>query len=720
MDSSFNLNAPGSGPHIESLKNAAISQGKATAGKQDAQEDLSAAPSDVVDLNGTADKKKKTLPPPPSPVGEPEDTRAEQPEKEVTFLLYMDGQYPDLESTVASIPLGLEKVGSNKDMNVVVELGRAPQSVVYSDGGYDRIDSDWEGVRRYHITSSTTPRAETVTLGDWKDVAAANPGNPLIHYVMGEVYEGQGLKEEAEKEFKKAEELGYMKFFTEPANPQIKEWSTEFQQALQPLRDKDMESNVYASPVAEDLGTGVDMKLPHNLRDFVAWGIKNYPAKHYVVILGGHGGAWTGALQMSPSDMGMAIQAGINQANRSTGRNDRVDATVFNSCYMGNLESINEMKDSSDIIIASEMSAKSSVLSDWPEILGGVQKDLSEGKDFDAREFAEGFVELYREKGEATRELPLIRKFSKEHYLTLAAVDTDKIDEVTSSWRKLVADWKKSGTSDEEIFKLLDGSKNYPSFAYSPEMLFDYGTLRDLGDIADKLSSAENLPQVVKDDAIKIKKALAEAVIAEQHTGHDMEGSSGLSIWAPTNVSDIALMAAPYGKRVPDFVQGTNWDKKLIESVTSADQQKLAKFMACIKLLAQSQQMLRNPHISDTEKSQVEEKLKKLQQEAVKLRGELSIVKDDVEIAPETPEEKAMLEAGEKEIAKQEARGKDEEYIEGHIMRSQTRDGMSHGKGVLYDELAGKEEDPISLFADNLIADSQIKDGMGHNPRFIK
>jgi len=636
-----------------------------------------------------------------------------QPEKEVTVLLYMDGQYPDLEATMASIPLGLETLGSNQDMNVVVELGRAPQSFVHPEGGFDRIDNDWEGVRRYYVTKSDAQRTESVTLGDWLDIARENPDNPLVHFVLGEVCESQGMAKESEAAFKRAEELGYMKFFREPFNPQVKEWSQEFQRVLQPLRDKDAASNIYTSPVTQDLGTGVDMKQPSNLKDFVAWGMKNYPAKHYVVVLGGHGGAWTGALQMSPSDMGMALQAGVNQANRSTGRRDGIDALVLNSCYMGNLESVNEMRNSADVIIASEMSAKSSVLTDWPEILSQVQEDISSGRPFTAREFARDFVGFYKEKGDQISTLPLMRLFSKERYLTCAAVDTSKVENISSAWSTFVSDWKSLGVPDQEIYHILAESKNYPSFAYSPEMLFDYGTLRDLGNIADNLAQSEKLPPRLREDAENIRKALNEAIIAEQHTGHDMENSTGLSVWAPTNASDIALMAAPYGKRVPDFVQATNWDKKLVEAQSSADPQVLSRFMAGVKLLAQVQQALRNDAVSADEKEKLESKMKTVQAEVMRLREQLSLAGENVEITASTAGGTGEP-SREKTSPEKDGTIRDEEYVEGHLKKSQAQDGMSHGRGVLNNNLQEGEGEALSLLTDRIIKDSQMFDGMGH------
>lgn len=692
---SQNLNIEAlSKPRPQSAGSEAVEQTK------EIQEPVNKSLEDLVELN-------TSNPPTVSERDKPPAEAVKQPEKEVTVLLYMDGQYPDLESTMASIPVGLESVGSNQDMNIVLQLARAPQSQVHPDGGADRVDNDWEGVRRYYVQKQDQPRKESVSLSDWSAIAGAHPDNPLIHYVLGEIYESQGMKEESDKEFKKAEELGYMKFFTEPFNPQVKDWSKEFQEALQPLRDKDAAANVYASPVVQDLGTGVDMKHPHNLQDFVSWGMKNYPAKHYVVVLGGHGGAWTGALQMSPSDIGMALQAGNHQANRQSGRNDGIDALALNSCYMGNLESLNEMKGAADVILASEMSAKSSVLKDWPEILAQVQKDIAEGKQFDAKEFGKEFVEHYQQKGDEIKDLPLMKKFSREHYLTLAAVDTSKLDAITTAWRDFIKDWQKTGADDTEIFKAINDSKNYPSFAYTPEMLFDFGTLRDLGSIADKISGSDKLPEKIRSDARDIKKALEDAIIAEQHTGHSMEGSTGLSVWAPTNASDIALMAAPYGKRVPDFVQQTNWDKKLSDAVNTVDSQQLGKFMKCIRLLAQIQQSLKGSNLSEDEQHGLEEKQKLLKSEVIKLRDELSLVRQE--------QDKDKLELVKVPVDGEGEKGKEkqDEYIEKTIKSSQGQDGMSHGKGLYTPELVDLDTELVDNFKEDILNDSQTLNGMG-------
>ncbi len=331
-------------------------------------------------------------------------------------------------------------------------------------------------------------------------------------------------------------------------------------------------------------------------------------------------------------------------------------------------------------------------------------------------------VQLYQKKGDAIKDLPQMRKFSKEHYLTLAAVDTSKIVGITSAWREFVSNWDQAGIDDSEIFKVIEQSKNYPSFAYTPEMLFDFGTLRDLGDIAQRIANSDKLPEKIREDALNIKKALEDAIIAEQHTGNDMNGSTGLSVWAPTNVSDIALMAAPYGKRVPDFVQQTNWDRKLAGMVDNVDPQQLGKFMKCIRLLAQIQQSLKSETLSEQDASALMEKQKLLKNEVITLRDSLKIVKaeskagetEQLELIPIAME--TGVEDKDKDKDKDKTRAKQEDYIEKHIKSSQGQDGMSHGKGLSMEELNNIDKELIEDFTEDVLKDSQLFNGMGYMP----
>ncbi len=90
------------------------------------------------------------------------------------------------------------------------------------------------------------------------------------------------------------------------------------------------------SELLEDIGK-INMADPKSLYDFIIWGIINYPAKHYALIIGGHGAAFVGTLtdysQKSPYIMGTPEMCrAINMVLKDTGR--KIDILILDICYM--------------------------------------------------------------------------------------------------------------------------------------------------------------------------------------------------------------------------------------------------------------------------------------------------------------------------------------------------------------------------------------------------
>jgi hypothetical protein len=86
----------------------------------------------------------------------------------------------------------------------------------------------------------------------------------------------------------------------------------------------------------EDLGE-VDMGDPQSLVDFLVWGVQNYPAEHYMVIIGSHGAGWRG---IGPDDGGgesilelPEIDAALGEARAELGI-DKFDIVGFDACLM--------------------------------------------------------------------------------------------------------------------------------------------------------------------------------------------------------------------------------------------------------------------------------------------------------------------------------------------------------------------------------------------------
>lgn len=140
----------------------------------------------------------------------------------------------------------------------------------------------------------------------------------------------------------------------EPVPPQA-DWTG----ARRFLIKKDSDPLAVNSPVLahfpdSDLG---DWK---HLAEFIAWGKANYPAKKYMLIVGGHGSGWRGVKppagaargisyddvsnnHISPAELAMAIKAGGG-----------VNVYASDACLMQTIEVVYDLKDSAEYIVGSQ------------------------------------------------------------------------------------------------------------------------------------------------------------------------------------------------------------------------------------------------------------------------------------------------------------------------------------------------------------------------------
>lgn len=185
--------------------------------------------------------------------------------KSWTILIYANGNN-DLEPEISKSLLDIEKAGSNSDINIIVQLARAPYNLVKTMRpnflGTTNIDGDWTGVRRYLVK-------EDINL----------------------------------------------------------------------LKTRD-----YNSVLLEDLGD-INMADPLTLKEFISFGFKEFPAKHFLLILAGHGAGFMGILPdytlKSPQIMSVnGANIAINRAIEESGK--KIDILLFDSCYMNMIESIYE------------------------------------------------------------------------------------------------------------------------------------------------------------------------------------------------------------------------------------------------------------------------------------------------------------------------------------------------------------------------------------------
>lgn len=139
----------------------------------------------------------------------------------------------------------------------------------------------------------------------------------------------------------------------------------------------------------EDIGE-VNMGSPAVLRDFVEWGIDNYPAENYAIFLCGPGkGGWSRAVGMdgSAGDDGLSVQE-LGQALDAL--TEMPELVVLDASCAGMIELIYELKDRVPVVVASQVEIP---LPGLP--YEGILDYLLALPDSDGAAFAEDIVGLY-------------------------------------------------------------------------------------------------------------------------------------------------------------------------------------------------------------------------------------------------------------------------------------------------------------------------------------
>lgn len=107
-----------------------------------------------------------------------------------------------------------------------------------------------------------------------------------------------------------------------------------------------------------------DMGSAKTLTEFLAWGVKAYPAKKYAVIIWNHGNGWKGvSYDDNPtSNLSMPeLRSGLENMNsliaqqrrvRNTGA--QIDLLNFDACIMSTLEVAYELKDTAKVMVGSQ------------------------------------------------------------------------------------------------------------------------------------------------------------------------------------------------------------------------------------------------------------------------------------------------------------------------------------------------------------------------------
>jgi len=270
------------------------------------------------------------------------------------------------------------------------------------------------------------------------------------------------------------------------------------------------------SPVLQDLGPTHDMAKSDNMADSIAWAMKEYPSKHFMVIVSDHGGGWLGANHSESTDSWMTVsdlENGFKKAQELSGK--KIDVIGFDECLMASTEVAHQLKDCASYMVASE------------EVEGGAgwQYDEALGKTANkkSRVFA-GEVLNYAAQALRARD-PLtpadmakgVVQMAEGHQRdlgTMSAIDLSKMGAVSAAVDNFAGAVIDSGLTSEDFAPVKQDTQKFYEFA-------DMGHFVEL--------AGEKFGGKIKDAADQVKAALGEAVIAEQHSD-EYPNAKGLNI----------------------------------------------------------------------------------------------------------------------------------------------------------------------------------------------
>lgn len=288
-------------------------------------------------------------------------------------------------------------------------------------------------------------------------------------------------------------------------------------------------------------GREVNMGDPKTLSDFVNWGITNYPATHYAVILWNHGDGWRSA----PKTSYRAICYDSTSRDylytcEMRGAFEDVpfslDIIGLDACLMSMVEVAYEIRNEGSILIASEANVP---VAGWPYDL--IFQDASTSPTLDPGELSKTIVRRYGES------------YNMDN--TLSATDLTQMDSLAQGINSLTS----SLMDDNQHWACVAASRNAASFYDDRE---EYRDLRGFVQALYECSTNDT----IRDKAQALKNILDTACIANQFPAY--LPSHGLSIYFPdphkTNIDG--------GYTCPNiqYACDTNW-KEFLYAFLEAD-----------------------------------------------------------------------------------------------------------------------------------------------------
>ncbi|MCE1247472.1 MAG: clostripain-related cysteine peptidase [Firmicutes bacterium] len=293
-----------------------------------------------------------------------------------------------------------------------------------------------------------------------------------------------------------------------------------------------------------------NMADPNTLRDFLSWGMKTYPAKHYAVIMNGHGYGFAGSMPDSISKdvlLSSELKSAVDSATKETGR--KIDIMGFDSCLMANAETAHAVKDSVNFLVGSE---EVLVSGNWGyEEFASKMKEEANG---DGLSISEALKSIINSQNNGA-------------FLTTSIINCRQIDGFSEKLSDFSQKLLNTKTPPQYIKQSFRQAQHY----CQPQVLSSASNgnvspkpmdqMRDVVSLAMSIITNNNIGDTeLKESALNMAKFVRDKIIIFEAHRKDtgLTGSTGMSIYAPA--SEAEKYGDFYDNKVPLGVS-SGWGK---------------------------------------------------------------------------------------------------------------------------------------------------------------
>lgn len=305
---------------------------------------------------------------------------------------------------------------------------------------------------------------------------------------------------------------------------------------------KDTDTSSISSTIVENMGS-TDSGSPDTLKSFMQWGIQNYPAKKYAIVLWNHGSGWklktggdlTKGICYDDSSNSHINQAELKQALSGAGK--KFNLLAMDACLMGTVEVAYDIKDHASYFTASEASVPGNGFP-YDTLL----TSLSGNPGCDGKTLGGYMVSAYAQEYSSSSNVSLstISLVQMETLITAINSFIERGNQVMAA---------EQATLDTAIQSTVAVDSSYDDY-------------KDVGDLMTAVEGNVS-DEELKTRAAAVRSALTGIITSETHSSG--RSYTGLTIWAPTR-ADYDRFAASHSQL--GFSSACTWNQFLDQAIS--------------------------------------------------------------------------------------------------------------------------------------------------------